>query len=110
METMTFSPEAIAETPSKYDSPKDELLEDLYEVEIILRATDLDNKKTGWAGKIEGKTERVKIELDPRVREADVFGKTKIVADVTIIKSVPRGKNEYIPQKIFVRKVYESDR
>ncbi|QJW83215.1 hypothetical protein HK414_22565 [Ramlibacter terrae] len=56
--------------------------------------------------KREGRTERVKIELDPKVSEVEIYGKSKVVADVTIV-SEPRGKGaELRPVKIFIRKIY----
>lgn len=101
-----FKAAAIAEAPSKYDAPVNERFEELIKAEVLIRATDLDSKKTGWAGKIEDKTNRVRIELDPTVSEAEMFGKSKVTADATLFFA-PRGKGEKLtPVKIFIRKIY----
>ena len=101
-----FPAAAIAEAPSKYDAPINERFEELAKADVLIRATDLDSKKTGWAGKIEGKTGRVRIELDPTVSEAEMFGRTTVTADATLIFA-PRGKGEKLtPVKIYIRKIY----
>lgn len=103
---LQIQPGAISESPKKLDLPKNERFEELKKVEVLMRATDLDSKKTGWAGKIEGKTERVNVELDPTVSEADMFGKAKVIADATLIYT-PRGKaSKLTPTKLFIRKIY----
>lgn len=103
---LRIEPGAIAESPKKLDLPKNEGFEELKKVEVLIRATDLDSKKTGWAGRIEGKTERVKVELDPTVSEAEMFGKTTVIADATLIFE-PRGKGSKLtPTKLFIRKIY----
>jgi hypothetical protein len=97
---------AIAETPKKLDFAKNERFEELTQVEVLIRATDLDSKKTGWAGRIDGRTERVKIELDPTVSESEMFGKTRVLADATLIFA-PRGKGAKLtPAKIYIRKIH----
>lgn len=101
-----ITPAAIAESPKAVDYPKNQKIEDIHQVQIELRAMDRDSKKSGWAGKITNMTPRVRIELDPVVNEAEMFGKEKVTADVTLISSVVRGKNEYVPTKIFIRKLY----
>ncbi|MDF3821696.1 hypothetical protein P3G55_17460 [Leptospira sp. 96542] len=103
---VTLPPKAIAETPTRLDLGKNERTEDFSKVEIQLRAHDLDSKKTGWAGMIAGKTERLRIELDPHVNEADLFGKASVKADVTLVYE-PRGQGmKLTPVKLFVRKIY----
>lgn len=99
-------PAVIAEVPDRLILAKNELTQDLTKVTVQIRATDLDSKKAGWAGRIDGLTERVRIELDPNVKEADLFGKTSVQADATLI-STPKGKgNKLTPSKIYIRKIY----
>ncbi len=101
-----FKAPAIAEVPKKFEQKKNDRFEELLNVEVLIRANDLDSKKSGWAGKIEGKTERVGIELDPTVSETEIFGRAKVFADVTLIFA-PRGKGQQLtPAKIFIRKIY----
>lgn len=64
---------------------------------VQIRASDLDSKKSGWAGQIDGRTERVKVVLDPGIDEFEVFGKQNTRADVTIISKLKSGGNELLP-------------
>lgn len=104
--TMTISPEAIAETPKRYIPAQNKKIEDISKVVVEMRASDLDSKKSGWAGKIEGMTGRVKVELDPAIIESELFGKSSITADVTLISTVKSGGSEFSPNKIFIRRLY----
>lgn len=101
-----IAPEAIFEAPTKIDIPVDKRIEDVNAIDVHIRASDLDSKKSGWAGLIEGRTARVKIELDPVVNEAELFGKTKVKADVTLIYTLQRKSNELTPSTIFIRRIY----
>lgn len=106
-DVLVVTPAAIREAPKKVEIPKQQKLEELHGVEVQIRATDLDSKKTGWAGMIDGKTKRVKIELDPVVNEADIYGRKVIVADVTLVYKLGRDGAELVPDTIFVRKIYD---
>lgn len=106
MPSLEITRGAISETPSKPTLPKNQWLEDISQIQVELRATDLDSKKSGWAGKIDGKTDRVKIELDPAVSESEIFGKQKITADVTIIHTMAKQGIESKPSRICIRKIY----
>lgn len=102
-----FPAAAIAEVPERLIIEKNELTKDLAKVIVQIRAADLDSKKAGWAGRIDGETERVKIELDPNVKEMDLFGKSHVLADATLIFA-PRGKsNKLTPNKIYIRKIHQ---
>lgn len=105
-EPIEITPQTILEAPGKVEIPADKRLEDVRAVDVKIRASDLDSKKSGWAGLIEGRTERVKIELDPVVNEAELFGKTKVKADVTIIYTMAKNTKELKPSTIFIRKIY----
>ncbi|MCE1160886.1 MAG: hypothetical protein LWW74_06800 [Burkholderiales bacterium] len=104
--TVNINKASIAETPLKYEPPKQTKNENLENVNIIIRALDYDSKKTGWAGKIENKTERLKIELDPDVSDDEIKGKNSFHADVTLIYKLDPQSNQMIANKIFIRKIY----
>ena len=106
-DVLVVTPSAIRETPKKVEIDKQRKLEELHGVEVQIRATDLDSKKSGWAGVIDGKTNRVKIELDPVVNEADIYGRKSIVADVTLVYKLGRDGAEMVPDMIFVRKIHD---
>ncbi|NOT65288.1 MAG: hypothetical protein HOP06_04530 [Methylotenera sp.] len=99
--------ETVRQVPKKFIPRKNNRFEDLNGVSVKLRATDLDSKKTGWAGSIEGITDRVRIELDPTLEPASLYGKAHIVADVTLERDFSAKKNQLIPKRIIVRSIYE---
>lgn len=96
----------IQSVPSKYIAKKNNRFEELNGVVIDLRATDLDSKKTGWAGSIEGVTKRVRLEIDPTIEPTEIYGKTKITADVTLERDFNSRENQMIPKRIIVRAIY----
>lgn len=96
----------IAKIPTRYVAKKNNRFEDLDGVEIELRATDLDSKKTGWAGSIIGVTGRLKIEIPSTIDPSELYGKAKIVADVTLERAFDTSRNEMMPKKIIVRTMY----
>lgn len=96
----------IQGVPKKYVAKKNNRFEDLNGITIELRATDLDNKKSGWAGSIEGITKRIKVELDPTIDPVEIYGKTKITADITLERDFTQRDNQMIPKRIIIRKIY----
>lgn len=102
----TIPTQSIQSVPSKYVAKKNNRFEELNGVVIELRATDLDSKKSGWAGSIEGVTKRVKLEIDPTIEPTEVYGKTKITADVTLERDFNTRENQMVPKRIIVRTVY----
>lgn len=101
-----ITPKAIGETPRVVGEIRDQKIEDISNVEVQIRATDLDSKSSGWAGKIEGITSRTKIELDPRVDEKLLFGRVVVRADVTITFVTKPNDKKYTAKSIFIRKIY----
>lgn len=102
----TIPTKSIQSVPSKYVAKKNNRFEELNGVVIELRATDLDSKKSGWAGSIEGVTKRVKLEIDPTIEPSEVYGKTKISADVTLERAFNSQENQMVPKRIIVRAIY----
>ena len=73
---------------------------------MSLRAADLDNKKSGWAGVIDGETERVKVVLDPTLEASDLYGRTEIVANITLERTFSQKANKMIPKQIIIRAIH----
>lgn len=96
----------VRSIPKKYVPKKNNRFEDLNGVTIKLRATDLDSKKSGWAGAIDGITPRVKIELDPTLEPTALYGKTAVTADVTLERDFLKQKNQLVPKRIIIRAIY----
>lgn len=100
-----ISSAVVKAVPQKYVAKKNNRFEDLSGVTVVLRAVDLDSKKTGWAGSIEGVTERVKVELDPTIDPVEIYGKTKIIADVTLERDFKQQANQMVPKRIIIRSI-----
>ena len=96
----------VKSIPSKYVAKKNNRYEDLSQVVVLLRATDLDSKKTGWAGSIQGVTNRVKLEMDPTIEPTEIYGKTKITADVTLERDFNPKDNAMVPKRIIIRAIH----
>lgn len=96
---------SIKAVPKKYAAKKNNLFVDMSGVTVKLRATDLDSKKSGWAGSIEGITNRVKVELDPTIDPIEIYGKTSITADVTLERSYNQQANQLVPKRIIIRSI-----
>ncbi len=97
---------ALNTVPESYKRPNKKIFEELSNETIHIRANDLDSKKTGWAGFIDGKTERLKIVLDPTLDAEALFGRKSFTADITLEKNDSTGQGEYTPTRIIVRTIY----
>lgn len=87
------------------DEEDEEIIEDRKAVEILIRATDLDSTKKGWAGVIEKiSPRRTKIQLDPHIKPEDLLGKKSIHADITVIYKY-NNKGVLYPALYFVREI-----
>lgn len=104
--TARIPTQIIQNVPKKYKAKKNNRFEDLNGVQVELRATDLDNKKTGWAGAIKDVTPRIRLELDPTIDPVEIYGKTKLVADVTLERDFSTKANQMVPKRMIIRKIY----
>lgn len=105
-EVIEINMKAIAESPKSYEAKKNQIEAHLGRATVEIRATNLDSRKNGWAGKIEGITNRVSIELDSTLKESVLFGKTSVLADVTVTSTLKHGSGEYTPSKILIHAVH----
>jgi hypothetical protein len=97
---------AIKAMPS--NAPEEEQLEtveDYENVEIQIRAIDLDSTKRGWAAVVPSvASRRTKMHLDPHIKLTDLLGKTAIKGDVTVVfRSDDVGTR--VPVLIFLRDI-----
>lgn len=102
----SIQPDAIHQVPNEYKPRKNNRFEDLSAVKVVLRAEDLDSKKSGWAGAVDGITERVKITLDPTLETTALYGKKEIVADITLERDFSEKQNQMIPKRIIIRAIH----
>lgn len=96
---------AIVEAPRTIELAKNERVEEFKNVRLVIRAVDLDSRKTGWAGRISNRDERLKIELDPSVSESDLFGKSEVNVDAALVFTEQKKSRELLPSRIYVRRV-----
>lgn len=101
-----ISSASIAGTPSKLVLEPNERIEKHANVELHIRATNLDSKTTGWAGKLASREERLAIELDPSVSESELFGKESVRVQADLIFTESGKSGELKPKRIYVHKVH----
>jgi hypothetical protein len=99
---------AIAEAPKKIELDANERIEEFADTVLTIRATNLDSKKSGWAGRLGNRDERLPIELDPSVSEADIFGRSSVRVAAALIYTEKGKSRELKPSRIYVRRVFKS--
>ncbi|GHU11520.1 hypothetical protein FACS1894185_4900 [Betaproteobacteria bacterium] len=83
-EAIQFPAAVISATPAAIKVEPAELVEHLSDVDLEIRATDLDSTKRGWAAVITGKIDRrISLKLGEGVRPTDL-NKFKVRADVSV--------------------------
>lgn len=104
-EIMISAP-AIRAMPSYLpEEDTNEYVEDFKNLEVQIRAIDLDSTKRGWAAILPTLSEkRTKLHLDPAVKPVDMVGKTKVNADVTVIFRIDEKGLRY-PALVFLRRI-----
>lgn len=79
---------------------------DYSDVDIQIRALDLDNPSKGWAAVVPDIIERrVKLVLDPNVSAELLSGRLSFRGDITVISTLKN--NEYKPTEILLREIIE---
>lgn len=101
-------PEVIRAVPSSIQEDiTDEYLKDFKNVEISIRAIDLDSFKRGWAVVIESISDkRISLQLDNDIDPESLIGLRSFNGDITVMYE--RGENGDIPKKVFLRKIITS--
>lgn len=101
-------PEVIRAIPSSIqEDAADEYLKDYKNVDISIRAIDLDSFKRGWAVVIESVCEkRMPLQLDNDINPESLIGLRHFVGDVTVM--FERGDKGDKPKKVFLRKIIGS--
>lgn len=95
----------VKEAPARIELRPNERVEEFAAADLIIRATNLDSKKTGWAGKLGHRDERLPIELDPSVDERDLFGRDKVRVEAALVFKEKGKSRELMPARIYVRKI-----
>ena len=102
--------EVILAAPSSVEAPQNNIEEPIPDVDLHIRATNLDSQTNGWAGLIPGLFERrLPIELADDVDPRELASKFKVRADVIVVYA-PKGKaRKLTPVRIIVTNVIKPD-
>lgn len=84
---LSINPETVSAMPGYLDDEvPDDTIEEYQSVEVIIRATDLDHKRTGWGAVIPSISERrTRLQLDPTINPEVLMEKRKVKGDVTAV-------------------------
>lgn len=86
----------------------EEVIEDRHAVEVLIRATDLDRTKKGWAGVVSQISDRrTRLQLDPHIFPEELLGKRSVIADITVIYKY-NDKGIQYPSLYFIREIIKS--
>jgi uncharacterized protein (UPF0333 family) len=103
-EELRIENQSVKAMPRFVQEPEDEeYIEDYKNIELEIRAIDLDSTKRGWAVVVPDlHKRRVRLQLDPSVNPEDLLDKRKVNADVTVIFGHDKEYNK-IPKLVFLR-------
>lgn len=103
-EELRIQNQSVKAMPRFIQEPEDEeYIEDYKNIELEIRAIDLDSTKRGWAVVVpELHKKRVRLQLDPTIDPEDLLDKRKINANVTVIFVHDKDYNK-IPKLVFLR-------
>lgn len=107
-EELRIQNESVKAMPRFVQEPEDEeYIEDYKNIELEIRAIDLDSTKRGWAVVVPDlHKRRVRLQLDPTVSPEDLLDKRKVNANVTVIFGYDKEYNK-IPKLVFLREIIE---
>lgn len=87
------------------EDTREETMEDYEDVEIQIRATDLDSTKKGWGAVLPSiGNRRAKMHLDPHINPNDLLGKAYVQGDVTVLYKYDDNGKAY-PSLIYLRNI-----
>ncbi len=109
---LVITSESIAATPTPEEiaeSKPNELTQELSNVELQIRAIDLDSLKTGWGAVIPAVSEkRIKLNIDPTVDISKLVPNTTMRADITLV--LKRNGDIVTPKLAFLRNIITNDK
>ena len=107
-EELRIQNESVKAMPRFVQEPEDEeYVEDHINIELEIRAIDLDSTKRGWAVVVPDlHKKRVRLQLDPTVNSEDLLDKRKVNANITVIFGHDKEYNK-IPKLVFLREIIE---
>jgi len=105
---ISVSNDSVQAMPRFLTEPEpEEAIEDFDKIEVVIRATDLDSNRRGWAAIIPSiSNKRVKLQLDPHINSEDLMQHPTLLGSVTVIFKYDDNGNK-IPSLYFLREIYE---
>lgn len=101
-----FSSRFIESIPHELSSEPVEVTAHLKHVVVEIRATDLDNRERGWEGRIQGLTNRIRIEFDESVDIEAADRKKTFNADVVLTSRYRGSESGPRPHSMLIEKIY----
>ncbi len=102
----SFPPEVIKAIPKSVNFPKQDRLENISDVDLEIRAMDLDSYNRGWAAIIPNKIDRrVRLKLDPSIQITEISDKFSVRGDVSVYYKLDRSGKNLIPDYILLRRL-----
>lgn len=103
---LSINPEAVSAMPGYLDDEvPEETLEEYQSIEVIIRATDLDHKRTGWGAVIPSISDRrTRLQLDPTIDTETLIEKRIVKGDVTVVFRYTE-EGEKVPKLYFLRNI-----
>lgn len=94
---LTMSEQFISEVPVEYEPPVPiKKTEEYSNLPILIYASDKDKSSSSWAGSVPGLIDkRIKFTLADTVNPAELHGKTRVYADVTVTSHYNKKKKSY---------------
>lgn len=105
---LSISSDSITAFPAYIlESEQAETIEDFDQIEVSIRATDLDSFKRGW-GAIVPKIHqrRVRLQLDPHIKAEGLMQHPTLLGNITAVFNFNE-KGERIPVLYFLREIHE---
>ena len=104
--SLTIPPEAVLAMPGFVDNETPaETIQEFNEVEVLIRATDLDHKRTGWGAVIPSISDkRTRLQLAPSINPETLTQKRNFTGDVTVVFKY-NDEGMKIPKFYFLRSI-----
>lgn len=89
------------------ESEEEPDIEDFENIQLEIRATDLDSSKQGWGTVIpELHSRRIRMQLDPFIKPIDLRNKETIRGNITVVFGYDKSRNR-IPKLVFLREIVD---
>lgn len=103
---ITIPAETIKKAPTEVSFAPEVYEQEHFDVDVEVRALDLDNPEKGWAAVIPGLIDRrVNMVLGPNVKPSDFAGKFAVRADISITYKLRASDKKYQPSEVYIKDI-----